>query len=296
MLKLRLLHYFCTVVEQGSVSAAAGVLFIAQPPLSKGLQQLEELLGVQLFFRSSKGMQPTEAGRHLYQRAGALLRQSREIEDEMKGFADGQRGVVRIGTVSMGIPRVTAMIQTLGDACPTIGFSLQQGDTQHLTELLEMYRLDAALIHLPLTSAAPDLKLLPLARSRFQTLCHPDSPLAAQPRITLAQLAGVPLALLRRKSGFGVYERVLQSFTRAGLTPRILADTSDIAPLIALVKQRAAVALLPVLPDDIPPGIVARDVPELDDVADELALLYRAPLSADSPLHRAIAFLGQTAA
>lgn len=293
MLQLRLLRYFCSVVEQGSVSAAADVLFIAQPPLSKALNQLEQQLGVRLFTRSSKGMIPTQAGQCLYQRAGTLLRQAQEIEEEMRGFADGQRGVVRIGTVSMGISRVTAMIQALGADFPAMGFSLQQGDTQYLSELMEQHQLDAALVHLPLTRGAPELKILPLAHSRFQALCHPDSPLAARTSLTLAQLAEVPLALLRRKSGFGVYEKVLQSFTRAGLTPRVLADTSDISPLMALVKRRAAVALLPVLPDDIPVGIVALDVPELDSVADDLALLYRPP-QPGSPLEQALAFFQRT--
>ncbi|MFI8414996.1 LysR family transcriptional regulator [Serratia sp. NPDC078593] len=69
MLKLKPLSYFNAVVEQGSVFAAAEVLFIAQPPLSKALVQLKQHWGVQLFERSSKGMKPTEAGRYLYQRA-----------------------------------------------------------------------------------------------------------------------------------------------------------------------------------------------------------------------------------
>ena len=58
---LKRLRYFCRVVEQGSVSQAAKVLNMAQPPLSKRIQELEEELNVSLFTRQGNRIEPTDA-------------------------------------------------------------------------------------------------------------------------------------------------------------------------------------------------------------------------------------------
>ena len=59
------LHYFVTIVESGSFTAAAQVLGLSQPPLSKQLMALEEELGVTLLVRGSRKAKPTEAGAFL---------------------------------------------------------------------------------------------------------------------------------------------------------------------------------------------------------------------------------------
>lgn len=276
MLKLKPLSYFKAVCEYGSISAASEVLFIAQPPLSKALHQLEDEWGVKLFDRSSRGMAPTEAGRYLYRRAGDLLQMASEIDEEMQAFGDGDRGMVRIGTVSMGIPKVAGVIKRLKSEHPNVSFSLHQGDTGYLEELLERRRIDIALVHLPLTASDKDLSIQPLAHSCFRVMCLPDSPLAMFKAVTLQQLADTPLVLMRRKSGFGIYDNVMQLFNKAGLKPQILADASDVPMMKYLVEQGMAVGLLPVLTGESEwENLLTLPVPELEAVADDLVLIYR---------------------
>lgn len=276
MIKLKPLSYFKAVCEHGSISAASNVLFIAQPPLSKALHQLEEEWGVKLFERSSRGMTPTEAGTYLYRRASDLLQMATEIDEEMQAFGEGDRGVVRIGTVSMGIPRVAAAIKQLKTAHPQLSFSLQQGDTGYLEELLERRRIDVALVHLPLTTRDDELAIQPLARACFRVMCLPDSSLAHGSQVTLQQLAAWPLVVMRRKSGFGVYDNVMQFFSKAGLKPHVLADASDVPMMKYLVEQGMGVGLLPMLVQDHEASaLLTLPVPELDAVADDLVLISR---------------------
>ena len=72
-MELRHLRYFVAVAEQGNVSRAARKLFIAQPPLSQQLKQLEDEVGTQLFTRLPRGMQLTAAGESLLEDARAIL-------------------------------------------------------------------------------------------------------------------------------------------------------------------------------------------------------------------------------
>lgn len=82
---LKRLRYFCRVVEHGSVSQAAKSLNMAQPPLSKRIQELEEELQVSLFERRGNRIEPTEAGYFLYRKGCEILRQ---VEDTARETAD----------------------------------------------------------------------------------------------------------------------------------------------------------------------------------------------------------------
>jgi DNA-binding transcriptional LysR family regulator len=280
MIKLRLLRYFKAVVELGSISAASQVLFVAQPPLSKALQQLEQEWNVQLFERSSRGMIPTQAGLYLYRRSCDLLQLAGDIDEEMHAFGGGARGVVRIGTVSMGIPRVTAVISALRSSSPQISFSLYQGDTRYLEELLERQRIDIALVHLPLSNSENELSIASLAHANFRALCRADHPLVGNTFLTLQHLAPYPLILMRRKSGFGVYDNIVQQFRKQQIKPKILADASDVPMMQALVAQGLGIGLMPVLPDEQQWGeLCTLPVPELEHAADDLVLAYRSSQS-----------------
>ena len=69
-MNIKRLRYFCTVVECGSISKAAQILHLSQPPLSKRLQELEAETGVPLLARQGNKIAPTAAGCFFYERAG----------------------------------------------------------------------------------------------------------------------------------------------------------------------------------------------------------------------------------
>ena len=79
-MELRHLRYFVAVVEEQSFTKAAEKLFIAQPPLSRQIQNLEAELGIQLFERGSRPLLTTEAGQFFYQHAVKLLSNAEEIK------------------------------------------------------------------------------------------------------------------------------------------------------------------------------------------------------------------------
>src|SRR3954453_19580711 len=81
------LRSFCTAEDLGSVGRAAIRLHVSQPALSKRLQALEQLAGVALLERSSRGVTLTPAGRRLYTEARRLLEQAELVEDLMPGLA-----------------------------------------------------------------------------------------------------------------------------------------------------------------------------------------------------------------
>ena len=99
-MNLKQMKYFLTIADEGSISRAARVLHISQPPLSQQLRQLEEELRVRLFVRGARSMTLTDAGRLLYQHAQNILELSDRAVKDLQQFEDDGRGSLRIGMVS----------------------------------------------------------------------------------------------------------------------------------------------------------------------------------------------------
>ena len=96
----RQLHYFKEIVKQGSISKAAEVLHIAQPPLSQLLKKLENDLGTTLIHRYRQKWELTETGELLYQYADQLLMQMQDVKQQIQEIEQGIAGTVRIGVSS----------------------------------------------------------------------------------------------------------------------------------------------------------------------------------------------------
>jgi DNA-binding transcriptional LysR family regulator len=87
---------FVRVVETGSFSAAARLLRVGQPAVSKTIAALEERLGVRLLVRSTRALQPTDAGQAFYEHALRALAEAEEAEIAARGLGRGLEGRLRV--------------------------------------------------------------------------------------------------------------------------------------------------------------------------------------------------------
>jgi DNA-binding transcriptional LysR family regulator len=94
--RLTAMETFVYVVESGSFSAAARLLNVGQPAVSKSVAQLEERLAVRLLLRSTRGLTPTEAGQAFYERAKRAIEEADEAEVAARGSAGALSGRLRI--------------------------------------------------------------------------------------------------------------------------------------------------------------------------------------------------------
>ncbi|RJO73758.1 LysR family transcriptional regulator [Nocardia panacis] len=97
-LKLRHLNLVTAIADCGSIVAAAETLFITQPVVSRGLRELEEILGVDLFERGPRGVTPTESGAVFLEHARAVLGQLRLAQRRLEQLARADIGAVTVGT------------------------------------------------------------------------------------------------------------------------------------------------------------------------------------------------------
>ena len=272
-MNLRQLAYFRAVVEHRSLAAAADVLRIAQPNLSTAIKQLESEWGVSLFERSGRGLAVTDTGRALYERAAELLGGASALDQDMRAIGRGFTARLRVGFTQVSLEIITAMVAGLREEGIAVSFSLQQGEPQLLEMMVEERQLDFALTHMPVANSG--LGVEALASLNIVLLCREgDDRWQTNGDIKPDALADVPLILLRRRAGGGIYDRIMTAFATAGVSCSVVADSTDISAIYTLVARNVGLGLLLVHAHDTPrPWFVTYPVALLP-APERLALIY----------------------
>jgi len=272
-MNLRQLSYFRAVVEHQSLAAAADVLRVAQPNLSVAIKQLEAEWGVSLFERAGRGLVVTDTGRSLYERAAELLSGASALDQEMRAIGRGFTARLRVGYTHVSIEVIATMVAQLRDEGAAVSFSLQQGEPQLLETMVELRQLDFALTHMPV--ANPALGAEALAPMAMVLLCRQDDDRwPTQDEIALEMLADLPLILLRRRSGIGIYERIVEAFSTAGISCSVVADCTDLSAIYALVERNVGLGLVPVHGMHVPRAGFSTHPVALATTPGRFALIY----------------------
>src|SRR5262245_41165906 len=125
VMEIRHLRYFVTVVQERNFTRAAEKLHIAQPPLSRQIQQLEEELGLTLIDRDSRPLRTTEAGRLLFEHATQVLERVEGMRAIMKRLKGTERQRFVIGFVASTMYAVLPdLIRRFRAAAPDVDVSL----------------------------------------------------------------------------------------------------------------------------------------------------------------------------
>ena len=102
-MELRHLRYFVCVAEELNIGKAAMRLHISQPPLTRQIQQLEDQVGAQLFRRTTKGVELTDAGRVLYEDARHILGLAKRAAERSHKAGLGVLGRIDVAIFGSGI-------------------------------------------------------------------------------------------------------------------------------------------------------------------------------------------------
>jgi DNA-binding transcriptional LysR family regulator len=146
-MNLNLLITFVRVVEKQSLSGAARDLFLTQPAVSKHVQALEDLYGVQLMDRSSRRIRLTEAGVILHRHSLDIIKIMEELNDSIIRTTDGVRGRLVIGASTVpGHYFLPSLIGRFKKLYPEVKIALEIGDSATIVNQLLDQRLDVAVV------------------------------------------------------------------------------------------------------------------------------------------------------
>jgi DNA-binding transcriptional LysR family regulator len=193
---------------------------MAQPPLSRQIRALESELGVQLFERSSGKVELTYTGSVFLDEARAVLQRAEQAVRATKDAHLGRAGTVRLGIgLGLGIP-VSRVINRHLHHYPDVEIDVVNLPSGFQSDALISRTIDVGFLRPPI-----DESLLTSRRvmtERLSVVLRRTSPLARFRRLTLKQTVAEPLLLIARSISAGVYEKTLDLYRSAGLSPRFV--------------------------------------------------------------------------
>jgi len=241
-LSLRDLEYASTIAQTGSFVRAAEICGVSQPALSQQIKKLEYLLGVKLFERQGRRVQPTHAGRLILQKADDILAQARGLFEIGANLTNPLMGDVHMGVIpTIGPYFMPHVLPALRRGFPDLRLYPYEDTTGNLMTLLRERKIDVALIAAPGEHA--DISSAAIYFEPFVLACPLGHALAIPASVPAQDLNGLELLMLSR-------EHCLRDQTLALCNlPRV--DGERLASSLEMLRQMVAVgegcALLPAL-------------------------------------------------
>ena len=280
----RQLEYFRAVARELHFTRAAAALNIAQPALSQHIRKLERQLGLTLFERDRHGVALTPAGAALLEHAERILADIAAVDDELRDWAQGVRGVIRLGAARGVMPRLARVLARFCADVPGGRRAPARGDDGRDARR-PVCRSPGCRDARRAAAGAGRAPRVPPPRARAAgARRRAGSPFAT--RTTLAELEGVDLVMYGE--GSAVRTIVASALADAGVTPRLRFETREYTTARVLASAGLAVAVLPrsVALEPGPPVQVVELEPALS-WAPALALVrFAAPGAGARGVHR----------
>lgn len=269
-MNLNHLRVFHAVAAAGSFTAAARVLQVSQPAVSKQLGDLENAVGAQLVDRLPRGVRLTAAGRALSEHAARIFQIEHTAEVELAALRGVRRGQLSVGaSTTIGsylAPRVFGAFQRLH---PELQLDLQIGNTAVVHDLVRRH-----VVELGLTEGIvidDDLETRVFDQDVMVAITSPNDPVLARAPLTAKELVALPFVM--RERGSGTREVIEAALAKKRLTVEPVMSLGSTEAVKNAVAARLGVA------------IVSRLAVELELSSGSLVTIELADLEIQRALH-----------
>lgn len=241
---LNRIEIFCHVYEERSFSKAARRLEISQPTVSVQIKALEECLGVSLFNRLGRRIEPTEAGHVLFEQGRSLLELKRNLLARMGRLLEEPEGPLAVGASTIPADYLLPpLLARFRQEHPRVQIQVQVDPTRGIVEAVRQGVVPLGLVGGQLSD--PHLEYRPVATDRLVLVAGGSSPAAPRSTLTLDELREVPLVV--RESGSGTRMFLEQSLAEEGLhldELRVVAELGSNSSLKEAVKAGVGLGFL----------------------------------------------------
>ena len=271
---LRHLRYFQAVAEELSYSRAAERLHIAQPALSRAVQEIEAEFGGPVLDRNRRRVSLTPAGLVLLRETAILFERWEEAMRRVHRTAAGEEGELRLGYIGPPTqPFLGRLLAEYRKRFPRVAVHLEERTPERVWEMLAKGRLSAAFTRPVSATPASGLRTLLLRQERFGAVVPPSHPLAARQSMPWKMLAREPLVVLARREGVGSHDGILAACRRAGFAPRLAYTPSLIGTVLSYVEAGVGIGIVP--ESVVTPNFPLRFVPLQPAVTVPLVLVWQ---------------------
>lgn len=242
---IRQLKYFIAVANTRNFTRASEQLHIAQPPLSRQIQLLEQELGVQLLLRNSRPLRLTEAGRVFYEQALQITNRLDQLKSTTQQIGLNQRQTLSIGFVAStlygGLP---ALVRKLRQHYPDLDIQLVELTSMQQITALKSGRIDIGFGRIRSNDAA--VTRIVLREERLVLALPPSSPLAAEAcQLSLKAVHGQKLIVYPKEPRPSFADHILSLLRDQSIRPSEIHEVREIQTALGLVAAESGLCLIP---------------------------------------------------
>ncbi|WP_026771669.1 LysR family transcriptional regulator [Sediminibacillus sp. JSM 1682029] len=239
---IRHLKYFIEVCQYNSFTRAADHLYVTQPTISKMIKNLEAELGVELFDRSKKQLELTDAGRIILEQAHTIDKAFDNLQTELDDLLGLQKGHIRIGLPP--IMDADKFIRILGDfhqLYPQITFQLIENGTKKIEEDIYHDELDVGITVLP--TMEDEFHYFSFMKEELRVVVPESHSLASRKQVKLEELKEQQFILFNKD--FALNDQISEACRNAGFIPRVVAESSQWDFIGKMIATDLGICILP---------------------------------------------------
>jgi len=245
-MELRHLRYFVAVGDEQHYGRAAKQLHVAQPALSRQIQDLEEEIGLKLFDRLPRGVKISTAGKSFLDDARRILQQVNEATLRAKRAAAGQTGTLRVGFVESiswhGV--VPDSFREFRERQPDAELQLRPLSSLQQIEAIRSGQLDAGFLF-TMANIERELAQLEVDVLNLMLAVPKGHPLTKLKKVRLRDLTDTAFIWFPRRESPIYYDRLMHECFRGGLkSPHVVQEAVNEATILSLVSCRLGVAFV----------------------------------------------------
>lgn len=239
---IRSLRYFTETIRLGSFTEAARALGVTQSTISKMIRQLEDKVGEPLLLREAKGLALTDVGDVVYKRGREILLAVQQLEQEVRETQSLARGSLALGMPPMINLLFTEVLKGFREKYPAIELRLHECTGLEVEQRVATGELAAGMTVLPL-EPQEGIAFAKVATHRVWAIATEDNLKSTADTVALRSLAQLPLILLN--DDFALTRMLRRQLAKAGIEPRIGAQSGQWDWTVAMARAGMGVALLP---------------------------------------------------
>jgi LysR family hydrogen peroxide-inducible transcriptional activator len=237
---IKQLHALLAIADHGSFSAAAKALSTVQSNVSAHIQRLETELGVILIDRHDGSL--TSEGEMVAQRARRVIHEIEDIDADIHSLGDSPSGEARIGTIgTTGRWLMPLLLPEVTTRHSRVHTTIFEGATNTLLPRITSGEIDAAIVHLPLTSGEFDVT--ELFAEELVLIAQTKHDLASRSSVTLTELSHYPILLSPR--GTPLRRIIDRAAANEGVALSALAEIDGVRLLTSLAFEGFGPAIVP---------------------------------------------------
>ncbi len=240
-MRLRHIEVFQAVYTCGSITAAAKMLNVSQPSVSKVLAHAEQQLGFALFDRQKGKIIPTQEAEKLIHHVADVYNNISELRRTSENLRASDTGQIRVAMIpSIGIQLAPAAIASYLAQYPETHFEIETLHLHQILRALKEFRVDVGMAFDP--PDTPGINIDKFATGKFVLLSHKSVDLAGDSCLSLEDLAGLDFINLNTRSPLG---RLLDNLIKSsGVNLHSVAKVETHSIAAALVGNGAGVTIV----------------------------------------------------